>query len=323
MSTETLLSIRDLTIEFPTEDGDRRTVVEGLSLEVGGGERVALVGESGSGKSLAALACLGLLHPPGIVAGGTVEVDGVDVFSAAGERLRAVRGGVVGMVFQEPTSALNPVYTVGFQIAETVRSHRAVTSTQARDETQRLLEAVALDDVEAIERAYPHQLSGGQIQRVMIALALAGDPLILIADEPTTALDLITQAGILELLGELTGSDRASLLLISHDLAIVSNLADRVLVMYAGRVVEEGRATDLFEAPLHPYTRMLLGDRPRDEHSPMSAPPSHPAATGCRYAPRCPLVTAACREVEPELLPAGANRRCRCPLTAPPEASDG
>jgi len=323
MSAEQLLAIRDLTIEFPNEDGGRRRVVEGLSLEMGGGERVALVGESGSGKSVAALACIGLVHPPGIVAGGTVEVGGTDVFSAAGEELRAVRGGVVGMVFQEPTSALNPVYTVGFQIAETIRSHRTVTSNEARAETRRLLDAVALDDVEGIERTYPHQLSGGQVQRVMIALALAGDPRLLIADEPTTALDLITQAEILELLGELTGSDRASLLLISHDLAIVSNLADRVVVMYAGRAVEEGRTSDLFEAPLHPYTRMLLGDRPRNEHRSTSAPPSHPATTGCRFAPRCPLVTAACRELEPELLPAGAGRRCRCPVTAPPEASDG
>jgi oligopeptide/dipeptide ABC transporter ATP-binding protein len=347
MSTETLLSIRDLTIEFPTESGHRRTAVEGLSLEVGGGERVALVGESGSGKSVAALACLGLIHPPGVVTGGTVEVAGVDVFSAAGEELRSVRGGTVGMVFQEPTSALNPVYTVGFQIAETIRSHRAVKSSQAAAaETRRLLDAVALDDVEAIERAYPHQLSGGQVQRVMIALALAGDPRLLIADEPTTALDLITQAGILELLGELSGSDRASLLLISHDLAIVSNLADRVLVMYAGRVVEEGRATDLFAAPLHPYTRMLLAltshrvsaadarlsDRatksgeksgPGAERRSTSAPPSHPVTTGCRYAPRCPLVIASCRELEPGLEPAGADRRCRCPITIRAEACHG
>jgi len=319
MEPDRVLSVRDLTIAFPADLGGVSAAVEGLSLEVAFGERVALVGESGSGKSVTALACLGLVQPPGVRSGGTVVTAGVDVFTAGGEELRAVRGGAVGMVFQEASGALNPVYTVGFQVAETLRAHDYLSRPEARMAARRLLDAVVLED--GVERAYPHQLSGGQAQRVMIALALAGKPRLLIADEPTSALDLITQAEILDLLETLTGGGRASLLLISHDLGVVSGLADRVVVMYAGRVVEEGPVREILDDPLHPYTRMLLAATRRlrgngaSERRADRPPVVRPAAAGCRFAPRCPLAADGCSVSEPDLLAAGGGRRCRCPVT--------
>ena len=254
--------MRGLTVSFP--QGERRVpVVRDVSLTVGRGEIVGLVGESGSGKSMTALSVLRLVPPPGAIEAGRVLLDGVDLFTLPEREMRRVRGGRVAMVFQEPLTALNPVYTAGFQIAEVVRAHRKVSRRAARDEASRLLELVALPDPRRRLDDYPHQLSGGQRQRVMIAMALAAGPSLLLADEPTTALDVTIQAQILELLERLRGELGLSVLLITHDLAVVAETCDRVLVMQAGQIVEEAAVDDLFRAPAHPYTRLLLAAVPR------------------------------------------------------------
>jgi peptide/nickel transport system ATP-binding protein len=321
---EPLLELRELVIEYPAREGDGwRPVVDGLSLELGAGERIGVVGESGSGKSVAALACLGLVREPGRITSGAVTVAGVDPTRASARELTELRGGTVGMVFQEPSSALNPVFTVGFQLAEAVRCHSETSPHEARVEALRLLDEAALDEAGALFRAYPHQLSGGQLQRVMVALALAGSPRLLIADEPSTALDSITQARIIELLASLTRERRIALVLISHDPSIMEDLVERVLVMYAGRLVEEGPADELLANPLHPYSRMLLGSIPGRDRERSVAPGRAAAPTptsGCRYAPRCSLAEPSCRSVEAELLPAGQDRRSRCPITLPDPA---
>lgn len=312
MDRDPILAVDRLTVSYPGTDGEWRPVVEGVSLTLPQGGRLALVGESGSGKSVTALACLGLVQPPGRRTGGRVVVAGVDLESASPRQLRQIRGGAAALVFQEPTSSLNPVYTVGFQIAETIRSHRPLGRAEARVEAGRLLADVALGDVGRIAGSYPHQLSGGQLQRVLIALALAGEPELLIADEPTSALDLLTQAEILDLLARLTSDKGVALLLVSHDLAMVEESVDRVAVMYAGRVVEEAAAGDLFRDPLHPYSRELLAASGGAEGSRSIAAPA--SADGCRFAPRCGLVAASCREEEPDLVAVGSGRLLRCPV---------
>lgn len=253
MEPEPLLEVDDLGVSFPDGSGGRRVLVDGVSLTVGAGERVGLVGESGSGKSLTALAILGLTPEPGEISTGRVTVEGVVSSEIAG-----FRGGVVGLVLQEAGSALNPVYSIGFQLVETIETHGVAHGEAARQRALELLDEVALEDPEPILAAYPHQLSGGQAQRVMLALALAGDPKVIVADEPTTALDLVTQAQILELLVRITDSRALGLLLVSHDLAVVAQLVHRVVVMHEGRIVEEGRAADVLGNPEHPSTRALV-----------------------------------------------------------------
>jgi oligopeptide/dipeptide ABC transporter ATP-binding protein len=325
MAAESLLSISELSVEYPTADGSWHAVVEKLSLELLAGERVALVGESGSGKSVTALAALGLVIAPGRQSSGSVSVGGRELASATPAELRRIRGGEVGVVFQEPTGALNPVLTVGHQLIETMRAHRAASPREARAEACRLLDELAVRDPNDILRAYPHQLSGGQLQRVMIALALAGRPRLLIADEPTTALDLQTQAQILGLLRRIT-ADGMALLLISHDLAVVAGLVERTVVVYAGRVVEEAPTASLFEQPFHPYTRLLLAAGRRDTNQgrpPVAAASSYdPQSGGCRFAPRCALARSECRAFEAELLQLGSGRKLRCPVVLE-EISDG
>ncbi len=317
-----VLSTTDLVVSFP-HGRVWRPVVDRVSLRVRPGERVGLVGESGSGKSVTALSALGLVPPPGAIRGGRIEVAGRDLASLGKEALRRVRGGTVGMVFQEPSSALNPVFSVGFQLAETIRAHRGTSRSSARAESAELLAAVGLEPPVAHLRAYPHQLSGGQQQRVMLALALAGDPDILVADEPTTALDLTTQAQILDLLLATVAYRGMALLLITHDLAVVAATVTRVLVMYAGEVVEEAPATELFSAPRHPYTRALLAaarrDRPEAPPGDLPAPGAWPA--GCRFEARCPEARPECRRGHPELLSSGSDRRVRCPWNPPGEPS--
>jgi peptide/nickel transport system ATP-binding protein len=277
-----LLEIRGLEVAFPARDagGAPLPVVVGVSLAVGRGEVVGLVGESGSGKSMTALAVLGLVPPPGRVTAGSIRLSGrlagrlpedegaVDLLALGPAALRRVRGGRIAMVFQEPATAFNPVYSIGFQIAEAVRAHARVSRAEARREAARLLDRVAFPGAQRRLDDYPHQLSGGQRQRAMIAMALAGRPDLLLADEPTTALDVTLQAQILELLDELRRDLGLSVLLITHDLGVVAETCDRVVVMRAGRVVETAGVEELFRAPAHPYTRELLAALPRLEAAP-------------------------------------------------------
>jgi ABC-type dipeptide/oligopeptide/nickel transport system ATPase component len=267
---EPLLAIHDLEVAFPARDGGWAPVVRGVSLEVGRGEVVGLVGESGSGKTMIALAVLGLVPPPGRVTGGSVRLSGrlageadAELLALPPRALRRVRGGRVAMVFQEPATAFDPVYSIGFQIAEAVRAHAPVSRREARAEAARLLDRVALADARRRLDDYPHQLSGGQRQRAMVAMALAGRPDLLLADEPTTALDVTLQAQILELLDELRRDLGLAVLLITHDLGVVAEACDRVAVMRAGRLVETAGVEELFAAPADPYTRELLASLPR------------------------------------------------------------
>ncbi|HSS76264.1 MAG TPA: ABC transporter ATP-binding protein [Thermoanaerobaculia bacterium] len=264
-----LLAVRDLTIAFPVAGG-LRPVVRGVSLAVERGEIFGLVGESGSGKTLTALAILRLLPASARVVAGRIELEdaggkgsAVDLLTLEPRELRRVRGGRIGLVFQEPATAMNPAYTLGFQIAEAVQAHRTMSRREARDEAVRLLDLVALADARRRLDDYPHQLSGGQRQRAMIAMALAGGPDLLLADEPTTALDVTLQAQILELLDRLRRDLGFSVLLITHDLGVVAETCDRVAVMHAGEIVEEASVEALFRAPAHTYTRTLLAAVPR------------------------------------------------------------
>jgi oligopeptide/dipeptide ABC transporter ATP-binding protein len=299
-------------------------VVRGLSFHVERGEVVGLVGESGAGKTLAALALLRLLPPPARAVSGRVRLEGEDVLGLAPARLRRVRGGRIAMIFQEPMTALDPVYTIGQQIAEAVRAHRRVGRAEARREATRLLERVAVPDASRRFDDYPHQLSGGQRQRAMIAMALACGPDLLVADEPTSALDVTVQGQILDLLADLRRELGLAVLLITHDLGVVAASCDRVLVMYAGELVEEGDAGELFAAPAHPYTRALLAAVPRlGRPAPRGRLPAIPGRVpepgrlppGCPFHPRCPQVMAACRQRPPALYPVGgAGRAARCLL---------
>jgi ABC-type dipeptide/oligopeptide/nickel transport system ATPase component len=283
-----LLAVQDLEVSFPAGDG-WMPVVRGVSLAVARGEILGLVGESGCGKTLTALAVLGLLPPPARATGGRVLLaprsgspEASDLLTLSAGEMRRVRGARIAMVFQEPATALDPVYSIGFQIAEAVREHRRISRRAAREEAVRLLDRVALPDARRRLGDYPHQLSGGQRQRAMIAMALAGGPDLLLADEPTTALDPTLQAQILELLEDLRADLGLSVLLITHDLGVVAETCDRVVVMRAGQVVEEAPVTELFRAPAHPYTRELLAAVPRLGRPSPPQPSSPTALPPCR-----------------------------------------
>ncbi|HZF10558.1 MAG TPA: ABC transporter ATP-binding protein [Thermoanaerobaculia bacterium] len=312
-----LLDISDLRVTFPGPVGAPTAVVRGVSLSVTRGEIVGLVGESGSGKSLTALSILGLVPRPGRVS-GRIALDGEDLLTLPDAALRQVRGGRVGMVFQEPASALNPVLSVGFQVAEAVAAHRRLARRAAREEAVQLLARVALPEPRRRLDDYPHQLSGGQRQRVMIAMALAAGPDLLLADEPTTALDVTVQAQILTLLKRLRDELGLAVLLITHDFGVVAETCDRAVVMYAGEVVEEAPVAALFAAPAHPYTRALLASLPTlDRHGPLPAIPGQPPdptarPAGCAFEPRCAEAFDRCRTARPELYPVGTGRRARC-----------
>lgn len=325
MTTPRLL-VRDLATEFRTRDGTARAV-DGVSFELLPGETLALVGESGCGKTVTALSIMRLLPDSASVAAGSViQFEGRDLLALDDESLRRVRGAGIAMVFQEPTTSLNPVLTVGTQIAETLRAHREVTKAAARHRAVELLDRVGIPDPEGRARQYPHELSGGMQQRVMIAIALACDPGLLIADEPTTALDVTVQAEILELLAELTRASDMSLLLITHDLGIVAGMAERVAVMYAGRIVEQAATAELFRAPGHPYTEALLAAVPRLDrpvHRLAAIPGSVPLPSawprGCRFHPRCRYAWDRCQQTEPELLQQGPHHTARCWLIEQPD----
>ncbi|WP_279357609.1 ABC transporter ATP-binding protein [Methylobacterium indicum] len=308
-----VLDVDGLSVSFPGPRGTRLPAVEDLGFAVRPGETLAIVGESGCGKSATALALLGLLPPHATATARRLSIAGTELSSAdprtSPEIWRRQRGGRIAMIFQEPLTALNPVLTIGEQVAEAVRAHEPVSWRTARGRALDLLRRVRLPSPERCLEAYPHQLSGGMRQRVVIAMALACRPAVLVADEPTTALDVTVQARVLDLIGEIQRETRAALILITHDLGIVADRADRVLVMYAGRAVETRHARDLFAAPAHPYTRALLaarprpgwtGPRPRLAEIPGRVPGlAERGAAGCRFAPRCASVLPECHTLRP------------------------
>jgi peptide/nickel transport system ATP-binding protein len=308
-----LVEIRGLTAAF-----NGIPALRGVDLTVGRGEALALVGESGCGKSVTWLAALGLL-PGKAAVSGSVKLGGQEILHAAPDVLDRVRGGRVAMIFQDPASSLNPVHRIGRQITEALRLHRGFSGAAAREEARRLLDRVGMPDARRRLDAYPHELSGGQNQRVMIAMALAGSPELLIADEPTTALDVTIQAQILELLAEIRRETGMALVLISHDLGVVAETCERVCVMYAGRIVEETSSAALFSAPAHPYAAGLLAalppiDGPRRPLAaiPGGVPEPWAMPPGCPYAPRCPRHVAACDAAPPPLMPVAPGHRAAC-----------
>ncbi|MBB2495462.1 ABC transporter ATP-binding protein [Aquipseudomonas ullengensis] len=306
-----LLDIRNLSVHFG--DATAVPVVDGLDLSVDKGEVLAIVGESGSGKSVTMLALMGLIDAPGIVRADSLRFDGHDMLTLKGRQRRRVVGKDMAMVFQDPMTALNPSYTVGFQIEEVLRQHLGLKGKAARTRALQLLERVEIPAAASRLDAYPHQLSGGMSQRVAIAMAIAAEPKLLIADEPTTALDVTIQAQIMDLLLDLQRNAGMGLVLITHDLAVVAETADRVCVMYAGQAVEVGSVPTLFDAPTHPYTEALLKAIPEQncgEHSlgarrlatlPGIVPGRYDRPQGCLLAPRCPYVQPRCREQRPTL----------------------
>ena len=318
--SDTLLTVSDLRTWFHTDQGVARAV-DGVSFDVRAGETLGIVGESGCGKTVTSLSVLRLLpEPPArIEEGSSIVFDGEELLRASDERMRALRGNDISMIFQEPMSSLNPVYTVGSQITEALRLHRGMDKSTARTEAIRLLGEVGIPDADRRVDEYPHQLSGGMRQRVMIAMALSCEPRLLIADEPTTALDVTIQAQILDLLAELRARHGMAVLLITHDLGVVAEVCDRVVVMYAGQVVETGAVDEIFAHPSHPYTRGLLGSLPAVERRGQqlaSIPGTVPNPTawpdGCRFAERCPEVADACSR-DQVLVPIGQPARAaRC-----------
>ena len=318
----TLVSIRDLVLHVRTRGtaGERRALVDRLSISLAAGESLALVGESGSGKSITALALMGLLPEPSVaIGGGRIEVEGANLLTMPARERRRINGAVVSMIFQEPMTALNPVMRVGDQIVEMIQAHERTSHRAAMAHAAELLATVRMPEPAARLRAWPHQLSGGQRQRVAIAIALACSPKLLIADEPTTALDVTVQAQILSLLRELQHQRNMAMLFITHDLGVVASIADRVAVMYYGRIVESGPVHGIFRNPSHPYTRALLACIPdamrRDE--PLLAIPGHPplhteALSACRFAPRCPRADEKCRRVPPPEAPISPGHVAHC-----------
>lgn len=305
-----LLEVDNLVVDFATRNGTAR-VLDHVSLQVNAGEVLGIVGESGCGKSMTALSILGLVPTPvGKIVAGSVKLAGEQLVGASSARMRALRGGEISMIFQEPMTSLNPVFRVGEQIVESIVLHSELGKEAAAARAVEMLRAVGIPEPELRARAYPHQLSGGMRQRVMIAIALACNPAVLIADEPTTALDVTVQAQIFDLLDELRRDTGTAIVLITHDMGVIANMADRVLVMYAGRVVEQGTVDDILDRPAHPYTRGLIACVPHLESNPgIDRPPLQeipgvvPALTelgpGCSFAPRCEQAFDRCREVPP------------------------
>ncbi len=325
---EPLLAVRDLAVEFTDDAGRPLRAVDGVSFDVPAGRAVGLVGESGCGKSVTALALMRLIQPPGRIAGGALRYGDRDLLALDEPAMQRLRGDKLAMVFQEPMTSLNPVYTTGDQVGEPLRIHRKLSRAAARDEAVALFRKVGIADPERRVDDYPHQMSGGMRQRVMIAMALACKPDLLIADEPTTALDVTIQAQILELLARLRREMGMALLLITHDLGVVAESCDEVVVMYAGQVVERAATAELFRRPRHPYTAGLLrsvpafapvgetrperGARRRLAEIPGLVPRLDQLPSGCRFADRCERAQARCRDEAPSLRPIDQDRLVRC-----------
>ena len=315
----TLLSIEDLTVAFRSERGEA-TAIENVCLSLAPGEILGVVGESGSGKSVTALSIMGLLPEPAArIVGGRVVFEGQTLTTMSESRMRHIRGPGIGMVFQEPMTSLNPVFSIGEQITETLAAHGERNAGKRRQRAVEMLERVGIPGASRRLKDFPHQLSGGQRQRVMIAMALACSPRLLIADEPTTALDVTIQAGILDLVLDLRDSLGMAVLVITHNMGVIAEVADRVAVMYAGRVVEQAPVAALFANPGHPYTRALLGcvpalddDRPRLAAIPGNLPDPRARPPGCRFGPRCGLHGADCDADVPLLAPMGSGHEAAC-----------
>jgi len=320
--SDPLLAVEHLTTVFDTGRG-APAAVDGVSFEIRAGETLGLVGESGSGKSITALSIMRLVPPPGRIAGGRILFQGRDLLALAERDMRAVRGAGISLIFQEPMSALNPVFTVGDQVAEALAVHGRAKGRAARARAVELLDAVRIPDAAARARDYPHQLSGGMRQRVLIAIALACKPSLVIADEPTTALDVTIQAEILDLLREMKAALHLSLLLITHDLGVIAETADRVAVMYAGRIVEEAPVRTLFRDPRHPYTRGLLASMPTGARGARlraidgAVPMLGQLPPGCSFNPRCPDRFAPCTGDPPPEYAIGPEHDARCYLYDP------
>jgi len=317
-TSSVLLSVRNLAAHFFLEEGILKAV-DGVSFDMGGDEIVALVGESGCGKTIVALSLINLLPASARVVSGQVLFSNEDIVAASDERLRAIRGAGIGIVFQESGAALNPVYTIGAQIREVLELHRGLTRHEAGKEAVRLLGATGIPDPEKRARAYPFQLSGGMRQRAAIAIAIGPRPKLLIADEPTTALDVTVQAEILDLLRTLQAQHQMAILLITHDLGVVAQLARRVMVMYAGKLVETARVEELFATPRHPYTQGLLESvrRRTDRSTPLrgipgSVPDLFRLPEGCTFHPRCALADTSCTSAFPPSVLLTGDRSCAC-----------
>jgi peptide/nickel transport system ATP-binding protein len=309
-----LLEVRNLTVEFNGRRGVLRAL-DRVSIDIAAGEVLGVVGESGAGKSLTGVAIVGLLEPPGRIAGGEVVFDGSRIDTLGPEGLRRIRGRRIGMIFQDPLTTLNPLYTIGRQLTETMQTHLALSNAEASRRAVFWLDRVGIPAAAQRIDAYPHEFSGGQRQRVVIALALCAEPALVIADEPTTALDVSIQAQIITLLKDLTRDHGTAVMLITHDMGVIAETADRVAVMYAGRVTEIGPVAEVIRHPAHPYTEGLMASIPSLEHRvdrlrqiDGSMPRLDAIPHGCRFHPRCPRAFARCLAEQPELLAAGATR---------------
>jgi peptide/nickel transport system ATP-binding protein len=309
-----LLEVRHLRVEFPNRHGTL-VALDDISFEIAPGEILGVVGESGAGKSLTGAAIIGLLDPPGRVASGEVRFDGRRIDNLPYEDMRQVRGRHIGAIFQDPLTSLNPLYTIGRQLMETIQTHLNVDAGEARQRAIKLLEETGIQAAEQRIDQYPHQFSGGMRQRVVIALALAAEPRLIVADEPTTALDVSIQAQIISLLKRLCKEHGAAVMLVTHDMGVIAETCDRVAVMYAGRIAEIGPVHDVIHSPAHPYTVGLMGSIPAmddDRERLLQIDGAMPRLTaipgGCAFNPRCPRVFERCRNERPDLLPAGATR---------------
>jgi peptide/nickel transport system ATP-binding protein len=309
-----LLEVKNLRVEFPTRRGTL-LALDDISFEIAPGEILGIVGESGAGKSLTGSAIIGLLDPPGRIAAGEILLDGQRIDNLPYEQMRAIRGRQIGAIFQDPLTSLNPLYTVGRQLIETIRTHLPVNESDARARAIKLLQETGIPAAEARIDMYPHQFSGGMRQRVVIALALAAEPKLIVADEPTTALDVSIQAQIISLLKRLCKEHGAAVMLVTHDMGVIAETCDRVAVMYAGRIAEVGPVGAVIHHPQHPYTAGLMGsipamdeDRERLLQIDGSMPRLNAIPAGCAFNPRCPQVFERCRVERPSLMPAGATR---------------
>jgi len=320
-----ILEVKDLRVEFPTRRGTL-VALDSVSFQIEEGEVLGVVGESGAGKSITGLAIIGLLEPPGRIAGGEVRLEGRRIDNLPHEEMRKVRGRRIGVVFQDPLTSLNPLYTIGHQLVETIGTHLPLTGNQARERAISLLKEVGIPGAEARFEHYPHQFSGGMRQRVVIALAIAAEPQLIIADEPTTALDVSIQAQIIALLKRLAQTRGTAVMLITHDMGVIAETSDRVAVMYAGRIVEIGPVRDVIHAPRHPYTVGLMGSIPRIASQKTrlvqidgAMPRLNAIPRGCAFNPRCPKRFERCLAERPGLLPAGTSEAA-CWLHAPAAA---